>query len=550
MVESTISVQALGVGIAAFIATLTAAFLFINAWNERLARAFGLAMIATAVWGWIGFAAMVAADHQYMELGRLLRILSLIGNVLLCILFVRFALIYKEGLVPILKRDRVVYDIFWLGAAAIALLLVLDLFGAKTIVGNYYLGAVTPERGAVYDTFLIYYVACIAAIYFFMRSRLVLETGSARRGHTILVYGLTIGASAGAAGFLIWYGIHWPIVSAIRALAVPLLALAAFYAMSSHNIFNFRVAAANVFVFAIWSFLFFRILLAPSLSDTLPDILLLVALVVLGVLLIRSFNTELDTRLRVERAERERAIEQSKFEFVSIAAHQLRTPLSGIRWTFSVLESAMGLTDEQRELLKRGGERTKDVIDRVNEMLSAARLTDGGFVVKLTEQDIRPILKESVAMFEYAAQVRKLHLESSIPKKALRSRVDRDKLSMAVQNLIDNAIKYTKTGTVSLVATQVDDRIEIQISDTGIGIAENDTKHIFEKFYRHEKAVKMFTDGSGLGLFIVKKIMDAHGGTITVHSEDGKGTLMTLSIPAVVDTQLPRVKNTAKHGGF
>jgi signal transduction histidine kinase len=538
MIESTISIQALGVGIAAFVATLSAAFLFINAWKEHLARSFGYAMAAAALWGWVGFASTIALEHEHLALARELRIVSIAGNVLLAILFVRFARIYKSERVATTKREQATFDIFVLTAAAFVVLLCMDLlFGSAIMIGPYLVDAVTPLPGPMMPIFQLYYILCIVLIYIFMRSRVAIEDSSSRRGHVILLYAMTVGASCGIGGFFAWYGIYVPGLSVIRALAVPLLALGSFYAMTSHNIFNVRVAAANVFVFAIWSFLFFRILLNASLSDSFADVLLLGALIILGVLLIRSFNTELEDRIFIERAERERAIEQSKTEFISIAAHQLRTPLSGIRWTFNVLDSAKGLTEEQRDLVKRASDRTKDVIDRVNEMLNAARFTDGGFAVKLETQDVRPVLRESIALFEDAAKAHKLKLESSLPRKSLMSRVDKDKFGMAIQNLIDNSIKYTKSGTVSLVASQEGDRIVIRISDTGIGIAGQDTKHIFEKFYRHEKAVKMFTDGSGLGLFIVKKIIDAHGGTIMVISEKGKGTSMTLSIPAVVSAR-------------
>jgi signal transduction histidine kinase len=535
MIESTISVQALGVGIAAFIATLSAAFLFVNAWHERIARAFGFAMAGAAAWAWLGFASSIAFDHGHLELARVLRVASLIGNVLLAILFVRFARVYKADRLPISKGERITYDIFVLAAAAFVVFLSMDAFlGSALMVGPYLPQSVTPLPGPMMLIFQIYYVLCIAAIFVFMHARVLVEDGPSRRGHIILLYAMTIGASCGVGGFFAWYGIYIPGLSVVRALAVPLLAVGSFYAMSSHNIFNIRVAAANVFVFAIWSFLFFRILLNESFAESMPDIMLLGALILLGVLLIRSFNAELENRIFIERAERDRAIEQSKAEFISIAAHQLRTPLAGIRWTFSILEGAKsGLTPEQKELVKKGSERTKDVVERVNEMLRAARLTGERFTMSLAPQDVRPILRDSVALFDGAADSRKLQLVSSIPRKTMIARIDSDKFGIAVQNLIDNALKYTKSGSVTLVAEQIGDRIEIRITDTGIGIAPKDREHLFEKFYRNEDATKMFTDGSGLGLFIVKKVIDAHGGTITLASEKGKGSTFSISIPAL-----------------
>ncbi len=532
MVETTISVQTLGIGVSAFVATLIAAFLFINAYKETVARAFAWGVVGLVVWAWFGFFSAIAADDHSMQIARQLRLIGVIGNILFLVLFVRFAFIYKAEREPLTSGEQLALKGYTFAGAAFIALAVFDIFGGQTLVGTFFPNTVSPIRGSMFEIFVIYYLCNIPLIATMMRRRLLRESGSVRRGGVILLSTMMFSVLLGSTGFLPYFGITVPALTLLRGLAVPLFGVGAFYAMSTHNIFNFRVAAANTFVFAIWSFLFFRILLNPSLSAAVPDILLLAALIVLGVLLIRSFNSELDNRLKIERAERESAIDQSKAEFISIAAHQLRTPLSGIRWAFNVLETAPGgMTPEQRGLVKRASERTRDVVERVNEMLRAGRYNGGGTAMKLTGQDIRPVLKESIALFEGAAQARSLELKASIPRKVLFSRIDKDKFAIAVQNIIDNAIKYTKSGSISLSAELIGRSIEIRITDTGIGITNDDTAHLFEKFYRNENAKKMFTDGSGLGLFIVKKIIDAHGGTVTVDSYPRAGSTFTIRIP-------------------
>lgn len=533
MIEATISVQTLGIGVAAFVATMAAAFLFLNAAKETLARAFAYALVASAFWGWFGFFSAVAAEQANMDLARQLRLYSIMGNVFLAGYFLRFAFVYKRQTAPLTRSERIAYDANYFLIAAFTVLLFSDsLFGSRFVLGDFVFHAATPTPGPFFDPFVLYYCACIVGIYIVMMRRVRLETGPSRRGHIILVSSMVLGATAGVAGFMAWYQIYSPVFTAIRALAVPSLSFGAFWAMSSHNIFNFRVAAANVFVFAIWTFLFFRILLTPSFAASVPDLLLLASLILLGVLLIRSFNQELEARVLVEQSERERAIEQSKAEFISIAAHQLRTPLSGIRWTFSLLEEAEGLTKEQKDMVAKGSARTKDVVERVNEMLRAARLTDDSFALSFEPHDVRTTIKDSVALFKEAAAARGLTLESALPRKALTIQADKDKFAIVIQNLIDNAIKYTKTGGVRVSAEAKDSDIVIRIEDTGIGMSANDRAHLFEKFYRNERATKMFTDGSGLGLFIVKKIVDAHNGTIEAESKQGKGTSFIITIPS------------------
>ncbi len=530
MVETAISIQALGIGVSAFIATLIAAFLLINAYHETLARSFAWGVVGLVIWAWFGFFSAIAADNYQMDVARQLRIFGVIGNVLFLILFTRFAFVYKRQHSPLTGSESLTLQLYIFTGIAFILLCILDLFGARTIVGDFFPNTVSPLGESMLDLFLIYYLLTIPILTIMMRRRFLYEEGSARRGGMILWMTMIASIILGSTGFLPYYGIVVPWLTALRGLAVPIFGVGAFYAMSSHNIFNFRVAAANAFVFGIWSALFLRILLHTDFKDAMTDFYLLIALVALGAFLIRSFNTELNARAEIERVERERAIEQSKSEFVSIAAHQLRTPLAGIRWTFNVLEGAEGLNHEQKELLKKGSERTKDVVERVNEMLRAARLT-GDFKIVLSPQDIRPILRESVDMFQTAADVHNLKLESSIPRKVLMSRVDKEKFAIVIQNLIDNAIKYTRSGSVNVSARHIDESIEIRITDTGIGINEADSAHLFEKFYRQDDAVKMFPDGSGLGLFIVKKIVDAHGGTIRIESKKGEGTSFVIRVP-------------------
>ena len=261
MIESTISVQTLGIGVAAFVATLASSFLYINAAKERSARAFADALVGAAIWGWFGFASAIAAEHMNMDLARDLRILSFVGNVLLTALFVRFAVIYRSDSEPLRHLERLAYQVLSLCGAAFVTLLSFDLLaGTATFVGIFEHGAVTPERGPFFDLFVLYYCLSILVIYMFMRVRVEKETGPSHRGHVILLMALTFGSSAGLAGYAAWYGLYSPILTGIRALAVPTLSFSAFYAMSTHKIFNVRVAAANAFVFAIWTFLFLRIL--------------------------------------------------------------------------------------------------------------------------------------------------------------------------------------------------------------------------------------------------------------------------------------------------
>jgi signal transduction histidine kinase len=124
------------------------------------------------------------------------------------------------------------------------------------------------------------------------------------------------------------------------------------------------------------------------------------------------------------------------------------------------------------------------------------------------------------------------------PKGLPKVRVDIEKISLAIQNLLENAIRYNKIGgEIELVLKKKDSEIEFSIRDTGIGIPKNQQERIFTKFFRAPNALKLETEGSGLGLFIVKNIIEAHGGRIWFESEEGKGTTFYFTLPVVIEVK-------------
>jgi len=152
-------------------------------------------------------------------------------------------------------------------------------------------------------------------------------------------------------------------------------------------------------------------------------------------------------------------------------------------------------------------------------------------------EQIEDIIKSVHEQLHGQAETRNLQLIMETPKQKLpKVMTSGEFLEQAIFNLVDNAIKYTKQGYVKVVLSQDGGNVIIKVQDSGIGIPEKDKKKVFDKFARGANAVDMYTDGSGLGLFIVKKIVEAHkGGQVSVQSQEGKGTTFTISLPAVSD---------------
>lgn len=249
--------------------------------------------------------------------------------------------------------------------------------------------------------------------------------------------------------------------------------------------------------------------------------------------LARSFN-ELVQNF-VETQERERELAKLKSEFISIAAHQLRTPLSTIKWTFRMaLDGDIGaITSEQKEFLGRGYESNERMIKLVSDLLDASRIEEGRFGYALQLSQLAPILDAEVQQAQQNALQKHITIRYEKPKTPLpRLRVDSQRISMAFANLLANAVNYTPPGGTIVVRVFTEEgNVKVAISDTGVGIPKEDMPRLFTKFFRAENVIRMQTEGTGMGLFISKNIARMHGGDITVASEEGKGSAFTMILP-------------------
>jgi len=231
---------------------------------------------------------------------------------------------------------------------------------------------------------------------------------------------------------------------------------------------------------------------------------------------------------------REKQIDQAKTEFVSLASHQLRTPLSAIGWYVEMLLSgdAGKLDATQTEYLKEIQHGGKRLVDMVNSLLNVSRIELGTFMVepKPTKpvEIAEAVLGEVKALITKKQLTLKRHFAKDIPVITL----DPHLLQIILQNLVSNSIKYTPDkGTITLSLGVKDDAFAIKIQDTGIGIPKEQHGRIFEKLFRADNVKKTDTDGTGLGLYMVKQILDEIGGTIQFTSAAGKGTTFLVFMP-------------------
>ena len=244
---------------------------------------------------------------------------------------------------------------------------------------------------------------------------------------------------------------------------------------------------------------------------------------------------------------REFIMEKTKREFVSIAAHQLRTPLTGMSWTIEALLSGEKgeLNPKQKELAEGGLDAIHRMLDLVNDLLDVSTIEEGRFGITLARQPLSNVLGRVLSTFEKAASKKGVVFVKNIPDILPPLDYDAGKIEIVLNNLIDNAIKYTPAGgTVKVGAKQEGDTVSLSIEDSGIGIPAEETERVFTKFFRSRRALSYHTDGSGLGLYVAKNIIEQHGGRIVFTSAENKGSVFTIVLPIPSPSSPPPAPET------
>jgi signal transduction histidine kinase len=231
---------------------------------------------------------------------------------------------------------------------------------------------------------------------------------------------------------------------------------------------------------------------------------------------------------------REKTIDRLKSEFISIAAHQLRTPLTSIKWVIKMaMDGDAGtISDEQKDLLYKGYVSNERVIKLVNDLLNVSRIEEGRFGYTFQKMDFQEILNTVIENVE--GEVAKKHIKLVVNKSAKipKINIDKVKMIMAMQNLVDNAIKYSPDNTkVEITINKTDNFFKVIVKDNGMGIPAKDCDKLFTKFFRAGNVAQGEIEGTGLGLFIVKNIIDRHGGVINIKSQEGIGTEISFLLP-------------------
>jgi signal transduction histidine kinase len=274
---------------------------------------------------------------------------------------------------------------------------------------------------------------------------------------------------------------------------------------------------------------------------------------------IQNFNLTLQEKIhsatqQLRRSnEKLKALDETKDDFISMASHQLRTPLTSIKGYLSMLREgdAGNLTKLEKEMISQAYTSSQRMVYLISDMLNVSRLNTGKFVIEENEVNLAEAISEEVEQLKETAESKGLTLSYEKPTDFPVLILDETKMRQVIMNFMDNAIYYTPSGGhIEVKLENLPTRVDLKIVDDGIGVPKNEKHHLFSKFYRANNARKARPDGTGLGLYMAKKVVIAQGGSIIFDSREGKGSTFGFSFhKSKVKLHIPSADKNTKTAG-
>ena len=508
-------------------------------WRERPNQIYFLMTVSLAVWSFGYWQWQMATDYGTALFW--VRVLS-VGSLFIPVFFFHWVNL-------LIGKNNVNSIVLWISYAMIVGILFFvtsPLFIASLQHESIF--PFWPIAGRAYDVYFSYlYLGLIAyTAYLLVRSYLTKQDKNRKGQILYIILGGLLGFGGGLTNFPLWFGIPVLPYGNFLVAAFPFFLG---YSVLKYKLFNAKTIATEILVFFICIILLVEATLSTSLLDGFLKTAIFIVVSIFGFLLIRSVYREVIQREKIEMLakdlqkanDRLRELDTQKTEFISFATHQLRAPLTAIKGYASlVLEGDLGEVPAKiRDAGMNIFESAKTMANVVDDYLNVSRIELGSMKYNFEPLDMKALVGQVVE--ELKPNIMKAGLKfdfRAIGEGPWTVSADPDKWKQVIANIIDNSVKYTPAGG-SLVAAlervpNVDGTIPVRFSvtDTGIGIAPAVMPKLFQKFSRADNANKQNIHGTGLGLFIVREIVNAHHGRVWAESAgEGKGSKFIVELP-------------------
>ncbi len=323
------------------------------------------------------------------------------------------------------------------------------------------------------------------------------------------------------------------------------------YGVLRYKLLSTRIVAAQFFSGALVLVFLFNLLIRPeSLTDWLIKFILFVLVLFFSILLVRGVYKEVQQRQHIESLAKElekanallesandrlKELDKLKSEFVSMATHQIRGPITAIKgYTSMILEGDYGpVPPPVKETVKTILESSSSLDGIVQDFLDISRIEQGRMKYEFSDVDISKLVADVLTELKPNIEAKNLSLTLAI-ESGITIRADKGKLQQVIENIVDNSLKYTPKGGLTVRVQHTDKTVRIAVTDTGVGIKPEALPKLFQKFSRAEDASKANLLGTGLGLYVARQLIEAQGGTIRAESEgEGKGATFTVELKSV-----------------
>jgi signal transduction histidine kinase len=467
--------------------------------------------------------------------------LTFLGAVLVAFFLIYFSFYFTKSE----KKLTSWFNLFLISFTT--LIIGLLFFTDKIIVGVTIIQTGTGvTQGSWYLAWPIYFLLFIAFSFYNLIRKFVASVGEERAQIRTVFIGLALSFLLAITTNMIFPLIfHNDTLSNFGPYSTLIFIGFTSYAIVYHGLLNIKVIATEALVVALNIALIFNALYSENPQRKIASTIVLLFSVFAGYLLIKSVLQEIERREQVQELAKKlekdkedlKELDRMKDEFLQMATHDLNTPITAIkgRLDMGIREDLCKLSQEQKKFFLPILNETLRLSELSDDILNVARIDQHRLKLNRSETDMDALISQIVSSFDLKAKEKGnslayIRLTKSLPK----IMVDQSKIGEVIANLINNANKFTEKGKIAVTSKLTGDSVVISVADTGAGIEQEDQKHLFEKFYqagRFDPRNPQEQQGSGLGLYISKNIIELHGGKIWFESERGKGSNFYFSLP-------------------